>query len=109
MERELIRKAEPRVFSTSADDPEDGRTFVWSADGWFERIEDESGAVAFTPVADSEREVREWLREQGCSDFDEPAEEFVQIVRSEFLDQNPPYPGIPELSDEDPFREQEHD
>ncbi len=104
-----MRKAEPRVFSTNAGNPEDGRTFVWYPDGWFERIEDESGAVAFSPAADREEDLRDWLRQQGCSDFDEPDDGFAQLVRSEFLDQNPPYPGIPELSDEEPFREQERE
>lgn len=54
MAREEFRGARPRVFGTNPDDPENGRTFVWTQMGWFERVAGPWGDVAFTPVADSE-------------------------------------------------------
>ena len=60
----------------------------------------------FTPVADSENELRVWLLERG-TDLDELDDEFAATVREEFTEQSPLYPGVPELSDEEPFQEQE--
>ena len=54
----LFRETEPRVFSTHPRDPENGRIFVWAWTEWFERVEGDSGAVSFTPVAHSEPELR---------------------------------------------------
>jgi hypothetical protein len=100
---DLFRDADPRVFSTNADDPDSGRTFVWASAKWFERVEaDEgAGAVEFSPVADSEQELREWLRESD-QDIDEldADYEFAGTVREEFLEQVPLYPEASEDSDQ---------
>ena len=103
---EVPAPSEVRVFTSNADEPASGRCFVWAGAKWYERIEDPDGAVAFTPVADSENELRVWLLERG-TDLDELDDEFAATVREEFTEQSPLYPGVPELSDEEPFQEQE--
>lgn len=52
-------EVDPRVFSTSPDDPDEGRTFVWARTKWFEREESDSGAVEFSPLEMSEAEIRD--------------------------------------------------
>lgn len=104
LEARLWEDADPRVFSTNADDPEEGRTLVWAATMWFERLEgDDSGAVEFSPLSGmGEPAVREWLTEQS-QEMDEldSANEFGRTVREEFLEQNPLYPEAPELSNQE--------
>jgi hypothetical protein len=98
LEEDLFRDADPRVFVTDPDSPEDGRTFVWALTRWFERLEgEETGAVEFSPVAEDEDELRLWLSEQGL-EVTELDDEFVRTVREEFLEQSPLYPEAPELS-----------
>jgi hypothetical protein len=53
-EREESRGATIQILSTNTDNPEEGRIFVWTKMGWFERLEGQSGDIAFTPIADSE-------------------------------------------------------
>lgn len=104
LEARLWEQADPRVFSTDADDPEEGRTFVWALTMWFERIEEEeTGAVEFSPLAGmDEHAVREWLAEQSLEmDELDNAHEFGRTVREEFMEQNPLYPEAPELSNEE--------
>lgn len=107
LQHERFRETEPRIFSTDSEDPESGRVFVWAWTEWFERVEGETGAVAFTPVADSEPELRRWLK-QNCPDDDllEITGEFADQVEEEFLDQSPLFPESPETSSETPFSEQ---
>lgn len=100
----LWEEADPRVFSTDADEPEEGRTFVWALTMWFERIEEEeTGAVEFSPLAGmDEHAVRDWLAEQSLEmDELDNADEFGRTVREEFMEQNPLYPEAPELSNEE--------
>ena len=59
LEQEEFREAPIQILGTNPDRPEKGRIFVWTKMGWFERLEGSSGNVAFTPVADSEEELRE--------------------------------------------------
>jgi hypothetical protein len=104
LEARLWEEADPRIFSTSPDDPEEGRTFAWAATMWFERIEDEeSGAVEFSPLAGmDEPAVHAWLREQDLEiDELDSANEFGRNVREELLEQNPLYPEAPELSNQE--------
>jgi hypothetical protein len=98
----LWEDTDPHVFTTNPDVPEDGRTLVWAATSWFERIDDEeSGAVEFSPLAGmDERAVRDWLAEQGL-EMDEIDDDFSRTVREEFTEQNPLYPEAPELSNEE--------
>jgi hypothetical protein len=100
-DEDLFSAADPRIFLTDPDSPEDARTFVRALTGWFERIEGYTGAVELTPVAQDEEELREWLSEQGLDitelDVDN---EFARTVREEFLEQTPLYPEAPELSEQ---------
>ena len=93
----------PRVFGTNRDQPDEGRIFVLTKMGWFERIEVQSGAVAFTPVAQSDSEMRELVSR------DDPSVELVQLsghyrkmVAGEFGDQTTAYRDSPEYSPDEP-------
>lgn len=55
MQDELFDGAQPRVFVTNPNDPEEGRTFVWAKARWYERLEGEMGNVAFSPLTDSRK------------------------------------------------------
>ncbi|MEX2227062.1 MAG: hypothetical protein WEB52_11505 [Dehalococcoidia bacterium] len=101
----MFKGSTPRVFATNPDDAESGRVFVWAQARWFERVESATGngAVEFSPVADAEDELREWLREQGL-EMDELDEEFAGTVKDEFTNQISLYPEAEEesLSDREP-------
>ena len=88
-----------RVFGTNREQPDEGRIFVLTKMGWFERIEVQSGAVAFTPVARSDSELRELVSR------DDPSVEVVQLgghykkmVSREFSEQSTSYRDSPEYS-----------
>jgi hypothetical protein len=89
------------------DSPDEGRIFVWTKTGWFERIEGSLGNVAFTPIADSEGRLRELIaRDEPLVDLVELGGEYRKMVSEEFLEQSTSirdYPGysIDEPSDED--------
>ncbi len=92
-----------RVFGTNPTQPDEGRIFVWTKMGWFERIEVQSGAVAFTPVARSEGELREYIsRDNPSSDLVALSGRFRKMVSEEFNEQSPSYRDSPEYSHEDP-------
>jgi hypothetical protein len=95
-EKEEFRGARIQVLGTNADDPEDGRVFVWTKMGWFERLEGQWGDVAFTPVAESEEELREMVsRDNKDADLTELTGEFKEQVADEFLEQSPSYTEAP--------------
>jgi hypothetical protein len=100
---DLFARSDPRVFSTAPDDPESGHTFVYAGARWYERIEagEGTGGAEFSHVADSEEELRAWLRQQDL-EIDELSAEsgFAWDVRESFLNQTPLYPEAPEDSDE---------
>ena len=102
MQDELFDGAQPRVFVTNPNDPEEGRTFVWAKARWYERLEGQMGNVAFSPLTDSEEELRSWLTEETELESTEVDGEYAKRVREEFLDQTPLYPEASELSDEPP-------
>jgi hypothetical protein len=97
---DLFRGTQPRVFTTNPEEPASGRVFVWAWTQWFERVEGSSGAIAFTPAARSEQELREQYPEESSFDLTELDDEFAGVVRGEFLEQSPLYPEAPELSHE---------
>ena len=102
-----FRNTTPVAYSTDWRRPEQGRTFVWAWTQWFERLEGPTGAVAFTPVADWEDELRRWLAQAGIEDVtDISGSEFGKRVLEEFLEDSPLYPEAPVLADEKPFSEQ---
>ncbi len=112
MAREEFKGAAPRIFGTDAENPENGRIFVWTKMGWFEREEGPWGDVAFTPVADSEDQLREWLaRDNPDADLIEldRQSEYGRTVYEEFNEQAETalYPESPENSSEPPFEEQD--
>ena len=112
-EREEFRGAPIQILGTNPDDPEEGRIFVWTKMGWFERLEGQWGDVAFTPVAESEEELRELIsRDNPQADVTELGGEFRKKVSEEFIEQSPSYPDSPEDSsgeiDEDNEDEQEN-
>ncbi len=110
MARDEFKGARPRVFGTNPDDPETGRVFIWTQMGWFERVEGPWGDVAFTPVADSEDELRELISKDNPDiDLVELDNAFGKDVYDEFMEnaEQPLYPEAPETSSEEPFEEQD--
>ena len=107
-EGEEFRGARLRVYGTNNDNPDEGRIFVWTKTGWFERIEGTSGNVAFTPVADSEADLREMIaRDNPSADLIELAGEYRKIVSEEFLEQSTSYRDYPGFSKGEPADEDE--
>lgn len=112
MARDQFRGASPRAFGTDPDNPENGRIFIWTQVGWFERIEGPWGNVTFTPVADDETQLRE-LISRDSPDFDlfelDENDELGRTVCEEFLEnaEQPLFPEAPETSSEEPFSEQD--
>jgi hypothetical protein len=96
----------PRIVVTDVVNPEDGRTFVWTKMGWFEREEGKLGDIAFTPIADSEDELRNLInKEDPRLDLFEAGGEFRKMVSEEFMDQEPVKPDIEDNYSEDEFEE----
>ncbi len=107
-----FRGARPRVYGTNAADPEEGRVFVWTKEGWFEREEGSSGNVAFTPVAENEEELRDLIsRDDPAAELIELGGEFRRTVTEEFSEQSTSfrdYPGLGEDEQEDRDEDQEY-
>ena len=100
------KDARLRIFATDPDNPDNGRIFVLTNMGWFERIEDQSGAVAFTPITQSESELREYIsRDDPSADLVQLGGEYREMVSEEFMEQSPQYRDSPEYSDEAPLEE----
>jgi hypothetical protein len=106
--REEFRGARLRIYGTDADNPDEGRVFVWTKTGWFERIVGSKGNVAFTPVADSEADVQELIKRDGPSvDLVELGGEYRKMVAEEFLEQSTSYRDYPGSSRDEPADEDE--
>ncbi len=106
--REEFKGSRPRIFGTDPDDPEHGRIFVWTKMGWFERVEGPWGDVAFTPVADSEEQLRTWISQDNPDiDLVELKNAVGKMVYQEFTEDEPLYPEAPETSSQEPFDEQD--
>jgi hypothetical protein len=102
-EREEFRGARIQILGTNPDTPEEGRIFVWTKMGWFERLEGPSGSVAFTPVANSEEELREYIsRDNTQADLDDLGGNYRKKVSEEFMEQSRSYSDSPEDSREEP-------
>jgi hypothetical protein len=92
-----------RIFGTNQDHPNDGRIFVWTKMGWFERVEVQSGAVAFTPIARSEAELRELVtRDDPSAELLQLGPRYIKMVSREFSEQSQSYRDSPEYSSDDP-------
>lgn len=108
MANEVFKGSRPRIFGTEPDNPEHGHVFVWTKMGWFERVEGPWGDVAFSPIADDETQLREWLaRENPDIDLVELTNKFGKMVYDEFMEEEPLYPEAPENSSQPPFEEQD--
>jgi hypothetical protein len=95
-----------QIFGTDPDNPENGRIFVLTNTGWFERIEGESRAVAFTFIVQSESELREYIsRDDPSANLVQLGGKYREMVSEEFMEQSPQYRDSPEYSDEDPLEE----
>ena len=102
-EREEFRGVRIQILGTNPDIPEEGRIFVWTKMGWFERLEGESGNVAFTHIADSEEELRELIsRDNAQADLHELGGKHIKKVSEEFIEQSRSYSDSPEDSNEEP-------
>jgi hypothetical protein len=107
-DRNEFRGARLRVYGTRTDNPDEGRIFVWTKTGWFERIEGSSGNVAFTPIADSEADLRELIaRDNPSVDLVELGGEHRKMISEEFLEQSPSYRDYPGYSRDEPADEDE--
>jgi hypothetical protein len=103
-----FRGARLRVYGTNTENPDEGRIFVWTATGWFERFEGTSGNVAFTPIADSEAGLRELIsRDDPVADLIELGGDFRKTVAEEFLEQSDSYRDYPGPSRDEPDDEDE--
>ncbi len=105
MQQEVFSGSMPRIFTTNPASPDEGRTFVWDKTKWFERVEGPTGATAFTPVADTEQDLRdllsqEWLSTGQSTELTEVDGDFADVVRGEFKDAPVLYPEAPELSNQ---------
>ena len=101
-EQEEFRGAQIQVSGTNASAPEDGRVFVWTKMGWFERLEGPSGDIAFSPVADSEEELKELIsRENSRAELHAVGGAFRKQVTEEFEAQSPSFSDTPEDSGEE--------
>jgi hypothetical protein len=104
--REEFRGARVRVVGTDPDNPDEGRVFVWTKMGWFERVEGQSGGVSFIPVTHSENELREFISRRDPSvDLVPLGGSYGKMVSEEFMEQSPAYSDSPEYSSEDPNQE----
>jgi hypothetical protein len=102
-EQEEFHGAPIQILDTDPDTPEEGRIFVWTKMGWFERLEGPSGNIAFTAVANSEEELRELISlDNPKADLDELGGKYRKKVSEEFMEQSSSYSDSPEDSDEEP-------
>jgi hypothetical protein len=106
MARDEFRGARLQILGTDQDNPDEGRIFVWTKMGWFERIKGESEDVAFTPVAQSDDELRELVsRDDPSADLVQLGNEYGERVSEEFMEQSPSYLDSPEYSSEEHVEE----
>ena len=114
-ESEETRGTKIQIMGTNSDNPEEGRIFVWTKMAWFERLEGESGDVAFTPIAESEKELQELItRDNPSAELDVIAGEFRKQVAEEFIEQSPSYmdsteDSVEEANDDEDQEYDEHD
>ena len=103
-----FRGARLRIYGTKSDNPDEGRIFVWTKTGWFERIEGSSGNVAFTPIADSEADLLELIaRDNPAADLVELGGDYRKTVSEEFSEQSTFDQDFREHSENEPSDEDE--
>ena len=85
---EYFQKLESSVLGTNPNIPEDGRIFVWTKIGWFERIKGPSGTVAFLQIPQSEDNPHDLVSHDNPSaDLFELNKEYRDMVIQEFNEQ----------------------
>jgi hypothetical protein len=100
-EREEFRGARVQILGTNPEHPAKGRIFVWTKMGWFERLEGPSGNAAFTPIAESEEELKELLLEDNPrAELSDLVGKYRKQVSEEFIEQSRSYQEEPEESAE---------
>lgn len=108
MIQDEFRGARLRVYGTNRENPDDGRVFVWTKTGWFERIEGLLGNVAFTTIAESEEELRELIEEEDPQfDLIELGGDYRKTVSEEFIEQSTTDQDSPEQFGDEPSDEDE--
>jgi hypothetical protein len=108
MVQDEFRGARLRVYGTNRDNPDDGRVFVWTKMGWFERIEGLLGNVAFMPLAESEDELRQLIAQDDPNfDLTEIGGDHRKMVSEEFVEQSISDQDSPEQFGDDPSDEDE--
>jgi len=81
--------ASTRILGTNPNNPEEGRVFLWTKAGWFERIENQSGDLNFTLVAKSEDEMSVFIeRDLASIDLVQLGPEYRKKVFEEFTGQS---------------------
>ncbi|MGD1118462.1 MAG: hypothetical protein ABR886_03145 [Dehalococcoidales bacterium] len=99
-----------QILGTNPDNPTKGRIFVWTKMGWFERLVGQDGDVAFTPIAESEEELRELVsRDNPDTDLGDLRGKYRKIVSEEFIEQSPSYSDSPEDSREESDDDEEQE
>ena len=78
-----------QILGTNPNNPYEGRIFVWTKMGWYERLEGQAGNAAFTHIAESQDELRELIsRENSGAGLFEIGGEYRKIVSLEFIAQS---------------------
>ncbi len=85
MPEDEFRGVRLRIYSTNLNNPEEGRIFVLTRTGWFERIMGSPGNVAFALIADYDTDFQKLLMEEGPSaDLVEMGDRWRKMVSEEF-------------------------
>ena len=111
MDKQLLGGADPRIYVTNPDDPEEGRIFIYAKARWYERESGPWGDVVYPHVADQEEDLDDYMAQDGSpedlTELDPDDDDFARSVAYDFMTQSPLYPEAPETSDEPPFAERE--
>ena len=87
-EETFVEGTEPSVFVTNPNAPPRGRVFVYAFTKWYEREEGETGAVEFTPIADSYEDLFRQVTQAPGAELTEIDDDFARRVRVEFGEQS---------------------
>ena len=99
---EYFQNLEPSVLGTNPKNPENGRIFVWTKIGWFERVEDPLGIVAFSLIPQSKDNPYDLIsHENPSADLFELSKEYRDMVIQEFNEQTLSLGDMPESLEKD--------
>ena len=78
-----------QILGTHPNNPDEGRIFVWTKMGWYERLEGQSGNVAFTHIAESQEQLEDLIsRENPGAELRDIGGEYRRLVTQEFIGQS---------------------